>query len=247
MWEFADLCRVERFGNVLFKLCFFLTISVYGYNVLSDKPWVPWVLGGSGSVKNIFPAGFLYTELHEDVAYYYLWGLSYHVMSLVYHLFMSKKADFLEMFLHHIVTIFLIGFSYMSNYVRIGSLVFYLHDFTDIFSYLIKSSVDTSNTALNIVNYILLLTAWGIGRLFIFPVFLIYETIMIRENYADPEMTHGYYFFNTCLLILQFLHIYWYFLFLRMGLDYATRGTIRDSQVDGFENETGHTKNESKK
>jgi ceramide synthetase len=228
----ARIDKVNRFGHTLIKLCFFVTISIYGYIVLKDKEYTPWILGGSGDITESFPEEFPYVSYYEDVAYYFLWGLSYHVMSLVYHLALPKKPDFMEMFLHHICTIFLIAFSYMSGYLRIGSLIFFLHDVTDVASYLMKTSVDTQSTTFNKMTYTNLLVSWGIGRLFIFPVFL------IKEAMFSPRMVkiyiHGYYFFNIMLVILFCLHVYWYCLFLKMGFAYATRGVIKDAQAEGF-------------
>jgi len=42
-----------------------------------------------------------------------------------------KRKDFWQMFLHHIATICLLSFSYIINFVRIGSLVLVVHDCAD--------------------------------------------------------------------------------------------------------------------
>jgi len=224
--------KIMRFGHTLVKLCFFVVVSIYGYIVLKDKDYLPWALGGSGDITEAFPDNFPFVSYHEDVAHYYLWGLSYHVMSLVYHLGMPKKPDFMEMFLHHVVTIFLIFFSYMSGYLRIGSLVFFLHDVTDVASYLMKTAVDTQSSLFNKFAFSNLLISWGYGRLFVFPYFLMYETFF-SPRYTMMKV-NGYYFFNSMLVILYCLHVYWYSLFLRMGFAYATRGVIKDAQAEGF-------------
>jgi len=53
--------------------------------------------------------------------------------SLVFSQFIDvKRKDFWQMFVHHIATILLLSFSYIVNFVRIGSLVLVVHDCGDI-------------------------------------------------------------------------------------------------------------------
>ena len=44
-----------------------------------------------------------------------------------------KRKDFWEMFIHHLTTIALMGFSWTCNLTRVGSLVLIVHDVADIF------------------------------------------------------------------------------------------------------------------
>jgi len=118
--------KVDRFGVVLFKFCFFLFISVYGYLLLSDKEWVPPILGGKGEIWKCFPGSFpMMIELDPGIKTYYLLQLGYHTHSFLFQFRMSHRADFYEMVLHHVVTLFLICFSYLTNFTRVGSLVFF--------------------------------------------------------------------------------------------------------------------------
>ncbi len=43
------------------------------------------------------------------------------------------RKDFWEMFIHHVVTLLLLSFSWTSNLTRVGTLVLILHDVGDVF------------------------------------------------------------------------------------------------------------------
>lgn len=53
-----------------------------------------------------------------------------HIYSQLLH---WERNDFVEMFIHHLVTILLMTLSWTSNTVRIGTLVLVVHDCADIF------------------------------------------------------------------------------------------------------------------
>jgi ceramide synthetase len=52
--------------------------------------------------------------------------------SLIFSQFIDvKRKDFWQMFIHHIATISLLSFSYIVNFVRVGTLVLIIHDCGD--------------------------------------------------------------------------------------------------------------------
>jgi ceramide synthetase len=211
--------KVDRFSIVIFKFCFFSFVSIYGYYILRDKEWVPPIIGGHGDVANCFKDEVL--ELDPEIKAYYLLQLAYHAHSFLFQFRMTHRADFYEMVLHHVATIFLIAFSYLTNFTRVGSLVLLTHDFSDLFGYAIKSVVDTSSAVLTLTIYAGLLMSWGFMRLYVFPVYIINTTI---RQFQVP----GYHLFNGLLITLLVLHVYWYFLFLKMGFTFLTSGKRED-------------------
>jgi hypothetical protein len=69
---------------------------------------------------------------------YYMVQMSYHSHSLLWQLTMTARNDFVEMVLHHCCALFLVGFSYSANFMRIGVLVLVVHDVGDVVGYAIK-------------------------------------------------------------------------------------------------------------
>jgi ceramide synthetase len=64
----------------------------------------------------------------------------------------------------------------MINYVRIGTLVFLLHDIGDITVYLARAVGDTDWKAVKGLCWVLLTTTWLATRLIIFPAWIIWST-----------------------------------------------------------------------
>ncbi|CAH0478956.1 unnamed protein product [Peronospora belbahrii] len=221
--------RVERFATVLFKFIYFTVITVVGYFIIRDEKWFPPVLGGKGVIRES------YWNLNKApsfaLKYYYCLQLGYHFHSLLYMLFFSPmRNDFVEMLLHHLVTIILIGGSHLVNYCAMGSLVTFTHDIGDVTAYAIKSVVDTGNTPLVVVMYFVLLLSWAYTRLYVYPFHLLYNVIVVSRE-LDPHMVSIFLHPGCALMsMLMVLHVYWYGLFLVMGYTLFRKGLAEDIQ-----------------
>ena len=215
------LCFVRALSP---RLCFFIGMTSYGYSTLKDETWLPPQLGGKGDVATAWN-GWPYSVISDSVKKYYLLELSYHAHSLVFHVITVKRNDFIEMTLHHTCAVLLVIFSYFANWVRIGSLVLFLHDIADVMAYSVKAVVDTKYTALTLSAYAGLLVAWGYTRLYVFPFHVIAHSMI-------PDSPKSFVWITSYFMIwtLQMLHIYWYILFLIMGYRFAVSGKTVDIQ-----------------
>ena len=69
----------------------------------------------------------------------YLLQIAIWIVTCVQHRFIEERhKDYVMMYVHHICTIGLVGGSYYCNYLRVGSLVLWVHDVSDILVDLIK-------------------------------------------------------------------------------------------------------------
>ncbi|KAE9004213.1 hypothetical protein PR003_g17755 [Phytophthora rubi] len=230
--------RVHRFTTVLFKFLYFVFITVVGFKVMQHEPWFPPSLGGKGEVVKTFEV--LSDAPSSALKYYFMVQLGYHLHSLLFMVFFSPiRNDFIEMLLHHVATIILIGGSYLANYTAFGALVVFTHDIGDVTGYGIKAIVDTGNTPLVVFMYVVLLVSWAYTRLFVFPCHLIYSS-MIELPQKHPDIVGAFVHpMNAMLCMLVVLHVYWYFLFLVMGYALVNKGVAEDIQhkVEGPEDE----------
>ena len=115
-----------------------------------------------------------------------------YVMKLAYQIYETldtlicdrNKRDFSEMFLHHIVTLMLVLFSYSTNFLPIGAVIMLIHDASDIllgvFRLIIESSPRLTNTGL--LAYIVCVSGWIYFRIY----FLAYWCIrLLYEDCSD--------------------------------------------------------------
>uniref|UniRef100_A0A3Q1I4V1 Ceramide synthase 4a n=1 Tax=Anabas testudineus TaxID=64144 RepID=A0A3Q1I4V1_ANATE len=168
------------------------------------------------------------TETHY---WYYILELGFYLSLLLCVSVDVKRKDFKEQVIHHIATIFLLGFSYCANYVRIGTLVMLVHDSSD---FLLESAkmlhyagwTRTCDSLFVVFSLVFLVT-----RLVVFPLRVVHTTMVVSLDFFQPFF--GYYFFNALLLVLQLLHIFWAYLILRMVYKFMFLGKVeRDERSD---------------
>ena len=125
---------------------FYTGITIFGYYVLKDLPYFPKSMGGKGYMPEMFLSGFPNSYFHVKPPlfdFYYNINLAYFECDFIFLLICERQSDFLNMFTHHICTIFLIIFSFITNYSNIGSLVIFCHMESDILGHAIRFIVQT--------------------------------------------------------------------------------------------------------
>ena len=74
---------------------------------------------------------------------FYIFKLGYHFFELCQTISRDRdRRDFMEYFLHHLLTAALIFFSYTLNCMPVGAAVMILHDITDLAVSIFKLTVD---------------------------------------------------------------------------------------------------------
>lgn len=152
-----------------FKLIYFTLVTLWGWYLMFDTYYLTPLLLGKGDMTL---AGKDY-PLHvppKGLKYYYLGTMGYHLYSLVYHALAKARNDFIEMFLHHSVTIFLYGFSYYGNFTVAGSIIMYLHDIADIFTSGVRAFTETNCNRTSAFFGIMMTISWFYTRLVVYPI-----------------------------------------------------------------------------
>ncbi|XP_062888509.1 ceramide synthase 2-like isoform X3 [Mobula hypostoma] len=163
--------------------------------------------------------------------WYYMAELAFYWSLLLRVSLDVKRKDFKEQIIHHIATIFLIGFSYCANYIRVGTLVMLVHDASDYIMECAKMFNYAGWRKTCDILFVVFALVFLITRLVIFPNMVIYTTFYYSMEIFQPFF--GYYFFNLLLMVLQVLHIFWAYLILKMAVKFVFVGKIeKDERSD---------------
>jgi len=130
MSEIKESRAAEKFVLLIWHMI----ASLVCYWLMKDYSWVPSYLGGpkDGAIVNGF-VNMPFTPMATDCFIFGLILLGEPLQATFIHFFVDKrKKDFAEMSLHHIAHLSL-GIGYlMANMIPIGTLIIFLHEFSDI-------------------------------------------------------------------------------------------------------------------
>jgi len=256
--------RIAKFGEYVFRLIFHTIISIAGIVYFWDKEW--WRVDGTQSLWIDYPN----QPIDPGMSWYYLVQSAYNVeamLSLLAISFVIKAApkgkfpgfriewsphvrgDFREMFVHHVVTNLLIMGSSSFRLTRAGSMVFLIHDISDIPVDLSKLANFLKWKLSTAICFTTMVVLWCITRLTILP-FVIFKSVMIESwmvcasGVVDPILYVVYQpVFVSLMVLLILLHAAWFTMFLQMGYYLIFKGEAHDlSEHKSGENQGNATK-----
>ena len=145
-------------------------------------------------------------DIPNSLRYYYLMTLGYHFYRAIDHIIYGRdRYDFVEMIVHHILTLILYSGSYMMNYMRPGSLVCFCLDQADLLGCLARAYNETVFKRLAAVIGITMWATWVWTRM-VQQTKVIYYAIYLMPNQVPTWPGSDEKFFMDCFcLFLCFL------------------------------------------
>uniref|UniRef100_F6S925 TLC domain-containing protein n=1 Tax=Ciona intestinalis TaxID=7719 RepID=F6S925_CIOIN len=214
---------VCKFKESSWRTLFYISAFVYGLYTLIPSPWFwdtvqCWV---------DYPKQNLWTTVY----YYYMLEGGFYISLLFSIMSDVKRKDFPEQLIHHAATILLIMFSYVANFVRIGTMVMVIHDISDIFLEISKTLFYAGKQKIADVGFVVFSVVFIITRILIYPYYILHTTLV--KVYWVLEPFPGYYLFNALLVILQLLHVFWAVIIVKMAIRMIRVGTVeKDARSD---------------
>ncbi|KAF7699420.1 hypothetical protein HF521_004162 [Silurus meridionalis] len=224
---------LKKFREASWRFGFYLCSFLGGLVALHDKPWFY-------DLHEVF-VGFPKQTLLDSQYWYYVIEMSFYG-SLIFSVAVDvKRKDFKEQLVHHWATLTLLSFSWCANYIRIGTLVMLVHDAADVLLELGKVFNYAGWKFTCNILFILFTVTFMITRLVIFPFWLIHCTWVYSLEEYQPFF--GYYFFNTILVVLLLLHVFWASLILRMAIKLVLGEMKGDERSDEEEESQDEAQN----
>ncbi|XP_060272173.1 ceramide synthase 1 isoform X2 [Ovis aries] len=171
----------------------------------------------------------------RDIAVAYLLQGSFYGHSIYATLYLDAwRKDSVVMLVHHVVTLVLIVSSYAFRYHKVGILVLFLHDISDVQLEFTKLNVYFKSRGgahqrlhalaadLGCLSFCL---SWFWFRLYWFPLKVLYATSYCSLR-SVPDIPF-YFFFNVLLLLLTLMNLYWFLYIVAFAAKVLT-GQVRE-------------------
>jgi ceramide synthetase len=249
--------KITKFVEAIWRFVFYANFVVYGAYVLFYPEPASWVTDGVMHWKGwpLFDG-----PIPANINLYYQMELGCYLHQLMWT--EVNRSDAVEMIVHHLATISVMFLSYLSSFHRVGASILLTHDVADIFlecgkcfnyAARVKGASKWYQRICDIMFGFFAVTFF-ISRLVLYPKYMLSSLIWdapVVYNGVWP----GYYAFTGLLSILQCLHVFWFYLILRMvvrlmssgGIDKDERSDDEDDGGDSDDDGAKPTKRETKK
>lgn len=171
-----------------------------------------------------------------DLKVYYVLELSFYMSLLATHFRDTKRKDFLQQFVHHLLTIILLAGSYVIAHFRYGSVIMFLHDASDYWLESAKLAKYAKRQRLCDALFVVFALIFYATRWVYFPLCVALPWTRDNAKLSGPlqsYITFPYIFLYMCIT-LMLLHLYWGFLIGRMVYNFTRTGSVeKDDRSDG--------------
>ncbi|GBE79715.1 Sphingosine N-acyltransferase lac1 [Sparassis crispa] len=213
--------KLARFGEQGYALVYFAVMGAWGARIMSQSP-IWWY-----DTKN-FWLGYPHWDMKPELKRYYLMEAAYWCHQLIVLLLNLEKPrkDYAELVAHHLVTLWLVGASYVCNMTQIGNAVYLSMDVPDAFFAFSKLLNYIQWEYTKVVSFVIFVGVWSYFRIFLnmvmlWSVWTEYDLIpLASQRFWPPDGVWMVWWMKYQVFIPIFLllclNLFWYFLILRI-------------------------------
>ncbi|KZT20364.1 longevity assurance proteins LAG1/LAC1, partial [Neolentinus lepideus HHB14362 ss-1] len=225
--------KLDRFGEQGYACVYFAFFGLWGLvNIATSNSYMRLK-----RIMSQLPTWWYRTEyfwidyphwdMKSELKRYYLMQFSYWLQQLIVLAMRLEKprVDFQELVAHHLVTLWLIGWSYLVNLTLIGNAVYISMDIPDVFLAFSKL-LNYLQSRYKIVSFVVFVAVWTYFRHYLNLVILwsVYsEFDLMPESSKHWDPLQGVWMvwwmkwqIFAPILLLQCLNLFWYYFILRI-------------------------------
>ncbi|XP_057528105.1 ceramide synthase LOH2 [Amaranthus tricolor] len=212
MFDDATRAKIIKCSESLWKLTYYAIVEASILRISYSEPWFR-------DTQKYFK-GWPDQELKFPLKLYYMCQCGFYLYSIAALVtWETRRKDFSVMMSHHVITVLLIGISYITRFFRIGSIILALHDASDVFMEAAKVFKYSNKELAASVFFGFFALSWLLLRLIFYPFWVISASsydLQFCLKLSDPYHRALYYVFNTMLIMLLVFHVYWWILICSM-------------------------------
>lgn len=223
-----------------------VVMTVLEVIVLSQQDWVWWTDTATCWTPNFKPPALLQSLYLAQTASWFSTAYSHRFVE-------AHHKDYFVMYAHHVTTIALCYGSYYTGTTRVGLLVLLVHDGSDIPADILKmvnymGLDEKSGLYLTEISFVTTLFSWAYYRLYLFPFHVLASALHTESMPICEDTGNGMQcnIMRGLLCVLQCMHIWWFYLFLRIAYKLSNNSNAHDAGREEYEG-TSASENEDPK
>ncbi|KAJ6515798.1 longevity assurance proteins LAG1/LAC1 [Mycena sanguinolenta] len=213
--------KLDRFGEQGYAVVYFGITGAWGLRIMSQLPtW--WYR------TEYFWIDYPHWDMHPELKRYYLMQMAYWCQQFIVLVLGLEKPrkDYYELVAHHIVTLWLVGWSYLTNLTLIGNAVYVSMDIPDMALALSKLFNYLQLENPKVVSFAVFVALWTYFRhylnlVILHSVWTEYDLVPLSARnwtwsagtYLQPWMRYQIF---LAIFLLQLINLFWYYLILRI-------------------------------
>jgi len=232
--------NIRKFRDQSWQLVLHVSMTLFELAIMVETDWVY-------TYDKV--AIFSNDDIHPWIRRLYLAQLAVWFYTAFSHRFIeAHHKDYYMMYAHHVVTILLVTLSFRPRLIIVGFLVLLAHDMSDISIDLLKMfnylGLDSASGWYGVeVIFTINLISWISIRLYWFPFYMVGTTIFYGAlccTDASGALLHyfDYIRMRACtalLCVLVGMHIWWFFLFLRLAYKLLSKAPTHQVGAEEYE------------
>lgn len=152
-----------------------------------------------------------------------------------FHFYETRRKDFLQMFIHHLITLILLTASWSVNAIRGGSLIVFTHDVADVLLEGMKAAKYAKFERTCKFIFVIFLLVWIITRLGMFSKIVYCGITFVPTLYPRYPL---YYVIAALNIFLLALHVIWTFMIIQVAVKMCKSSKIDDVRSSNDDDES---------